>query len=155
MITAIKTSNFSNNRSYGVTRQSNLKRVQTLPQNNMDSVSFSGKTQVTTKLTDTSTAMVQDFAQKLKLNKIYKFENPVENYQITTFMTDKKNPERSLLVKYSGFSDNNTGKHIMFTVQHNGEVLENGEVVKNAKELNLYEKMLPELINAASKELKL
>jgi hypothetical protein len=38
---------------------------------------------------------------------------------------------------------------------NNGEVYENGNMIKNKKDIAIYENIIPELINKASKELKL
>ena len=62
---------------------------------------------------------------------------------------------RNLLVQYSGYTKDDTTKHIMCIIKNNGEILENGTPVKNADEIALYEQILPELIHRASKELKI
>lgn len=45
-------------------------------------------------------------------------------------------------------------KHIMCTINDLGEIFESGIPVKKQDEITIYEKILPELINHASKELK-
>ncbi len=119
-----------------------------------DSVSFSGKTAIS-KLSQTSIDLVQNFAQKLQLNKIYKFDNPnVEKFQMTSIATPNNPSSRTLLLQYSGYSKDNMTKHIMCTIKDNGEIYERGNLVKNPQEIKIYERIIPELINHASKELK-
>lgn len=119
-----------------------------------DSVSFSGK-QVSTRLSKESADLVQNFAKKLKLNKVYKFDNPnVEKFQMTSIATPQEPTSRTLILQYSGYSKENMTKHIMCAIKDTGEIIENGAAVKNPKEIELYEKVLTAIINHASKELK-
>lgn len=120
-----------------------------------DSVSFSGKT-IPTKLSQESIDLVQNFAKKLQLNKIYKFENPnVEKFEMTSIASTKNSDTRMLLLQYFGYSKNNMTKHIMCTIKDTGEIFESGNPIKNPKEIALYENIIPALINHASKELKI
>lgn len=157
MITNIKSINFSNN-YISNNNQVHSKRCCT-PKPNLnscDSVSFSGKAQNLSKLSKESTELVQNFAQKLQLNKIYKFSTPdVEKFNLVS-IANKENPAmRNLVVQYSDFRNDDTSQHIMFIVNNNGEILENGTKVRNPRQVELYEKILPELINRASKDLKI
>ncbi len=120
-----------------------------------DSVSFSGRT-IPTKLSQESIDLVQNFAKKLQLNKIYKFENPnVEKFEMTSIASTKNSDTRMLLLQYFGYSKNNMTKHIMCTIKDTGEIFESGTPIKNPKEIALYENIIPALINHASKELKI
>lgn len=120
-----------------------------------DSVSFSGKT-IPSKLSQESIDLVQNFAKKLQLNKIYKFENPnVEKFKMTSIASTKNSDTRMLLLQYFGYSKNNMTKHIMCTIKDTGEIFESGTPIKNPKEIALYENIIPALINHASKELKI
>ena len=120
-----------------------------------DSVSFSGRT-IPTKLSQESIDLVQNFAKKLQLNKIYKFENPnVEKFEMTSIASTKNSDTRMLLLQYFGYSKNNMTKHIMCTIKDTGEIFESGTPIKNTKEIALYENIIPALINHASKELKI
>ena len=58
-------------------------------------------------------------------------------------------------MQYSAYSDDNSAKYIMFSVNNSGEVYESGNKVKNKKEIAIYETILPQIINKASKELKI
>ncbi len=120
-----------------------------------DSVSFSGRT-IPTKLSQESIDLVQNFAKKLQLNKIYKFENPnVEKFEMTSIASTKNSDTRMLLLQYFGYSKDNMTKHIMCTIKDTGEIFESGTPIKNPKEIALYENIIPALINHASKELKI
>ncbi len=157
MINSIRSINFSNNYISNV-NQSHNKRCNTpkLNLNSCDSVSFSGKTQNLSKLSDESVELIQNFAQQLKLNKIYKFRTPyVEHFHLTS-IANKENPKmRNLIVQYNSYAQDDTTKHLMCIINDNGEVFENGDLVKNTNEIALYEEILPKLINKASKELKI
>ena len=157
MISSIRSINFSNNYKTNITT-SHSKRFNTpkINFNNCDSVSFSGKAQTASKLSESSVELVQNFAQKLQLNKIYKFNTPdVEKFQLTSIANKEKPEMRNLLVQYSGYLKDDTTKHIMCIIKNNGEVFESGLPVKNGDEIALYEQILPELIHRASKELKI
>lgn len=156
MITSIRSINFSNNYISNV-NQSRNKRCNTpkLNLNSYDNVSFSGKVNLS-KLSEESTDLVQKFAQQLQLNKIYKFRTPYFEHFNFTSIANKEKPEmRNLIVQYNSYAKDDTTKHLMCIINDNGEVFENGNAVKNACEIEVYEKILPELINKASKELKI
>ncbi len=157
MISSIRSINFSNNYISNIsTSHSKRCSAPAINYNSCDRVSFSGKTQTVTKLSDQSAELVQHFAKQLKLNKIYKFSTPdVEKFQLASIATKEKSDMRNLLVQYSGYTKDDTTKHIMCIIKNNGEILENGTPVKNADEIALYEQILPELIHRASKELKI
>ncbi len=159
MISSIRSINFSNNCNYisntGVSRSKRC-NAPSIKYNNCDSVSFSGKTQALNKLSEQSTELVQNFANLLKLNKIYKFSTPdVEKFQLASIATKEKPDMRNLLVQYSGYIKDDSTKHIMCIIKNNGEILESGTPVTNSDEIALYEQILPELIHRASKELKI
>lgn len=154
MITAIRSNNINNSRCYGNMPQ---KQTSYSPKANMcDSVSFSGSEKALVKLSDASNELVQKFAQQLKLNKMYKFDIPnVEHFQLAS-VASRKNPDtRHLYIQYSAYSRDNSAKYIMFSVNNSGEVYENGNKVKNQKDIAIYETILPQIINKASKELKI
>lgn len=89
------------------------------------------------------------------MNKVYKFDNPnVERFQMTSIASPKNPETRTLVLQYSGYSKDNMTKHIMCTINDLGEIFESGIPVKKQDEITIYEKILPELINHASKELK-
>ncbi len=154
MITAIRSNNFRNSQYYSIKQQN---QTNYSPKANQgDSVSFSGSEKELVKLSEASNELVQKFAQKLKVNKMYKFDTPnVEHFQLAS-VASRKNPEtRHLYVQYSAYSDDNSAKYIMFSVNNSGEVYESGNKVKNKKEIAIYETILPQIINKASKELKI
>ena len=150
MITAIKNSNFTNllcSTKLGISNQNNTNKVNS---NYMtDNVSFSG---YVAKLSNASTELVQKFAKGLKLNKLYKIDTPVEKVRIASVAAPQSPEERSLFIQYASYSKDNLGKYLMFSVNKSGEVYENGEKLKQAKDLALYENILPKLIDMASKE---
>lgn len=151
MITSIRSINFSN--VTNLTPQQRSKRCSNLYSTPCDSVSFSGKFN---RLSDESIGLVQNFAKKLKLNKVYKFDNPdVEKFQLTSIASPKDPETRTLILQYSGYSKDNMTKHIMCTINDLGEIFESGVPVKKQDEITVYEKFLPEIINQASKELKI
>lgn len=153
MISSIRSIQFSQNRNM-VNKQNQKNYLSNSYNIPCDSVSFSGK-QVPTKLSKESTDLVQNFAQKLKLNKVYKFDNPnVERFQMTSIATPQEPTSRTLILQYSGYSKENMTKHIMCAIKDTGEIIENGTPVKNQKEIELYEQVLTAIINHASKELK-
>lgn len=154
MITAIRSNNFRNSQYYSIKQQNQINYSPKA--NQSDSVSFSGSEKGLVKLSEASNELVQKFAQKLKVNKMYKFDTPnVEHFQLAS-VASRKNPEtRHLYVQYSAYSDDNSAKYIMFSVNNSGEVYENGNKVKNKKEIAIYETILPQIINKASKELKI
>ncbi len=159
MISSIRSINFSNNyNSISNTGVSRSKKCNTpsINYNNCDSVSFSGKTQTLNKLSEQSAELVQNFAKQLQLNKLYKFNTPdVEKFQLASVATREKPDMRNLLVQYSGYTKDDSTKHIMCIIKNNGEILESGTPVQNSDEIALYEQILPELIHRASKELKI
>lgn len=154
MITPIRSINiFSNKNNSRPHNNKNLynKKIDTT---SFDSVSFSGKT-IPSKLSQESVELIQNFAKKLQLNKIYKFENPnVEKFEITSIASPKNSETRTLILQYSDYSKNNMTKHLMCTIKDTGEIIENGNTVKNPKEIDIYEQILPAIITHASKELK-
>lgn len=153
MISSIRSIQFSQNRNI-VNKQNQKNYLSNSYNIPCDSISFSGK-QVPTKLSKESTDLVQNFAQKLKLNKVYKFDNPnVERFQMTSIATPQEPTSRTLILQYSGYSKENMTKHIMCAIKDTGEIIENGTPVKNQKEIELYEQVLTAIINHASKELK-
>ncbi len=153
MISSIRSIQFSQNRNM-VNKQNQKNYLSNSYNIPCDSISFSGK-QVPTKLSKESTDLVQNFAQKLKLNKVYKFDNPnVERFQMTSIATPQEPTSRTLILQYSGYSKENMTKHIMCAIKDTGEIIENGTPVKNQKEIELYEQVLTAIINHASKELK-
>ena len=108
------------------------------------------------KLSNDKITLVQDFAQKLKLNKVYKFERPnIEKFQMISIASPSNAEKRILLVNYSGYSKNNTTKHITCTINEHGEIFERDTRVKNKNEINIYGDIITSLINIASKELKI
>lgn len=154
MITAIRSNNFRNSQYCSIKQQNQINYSPKA--NQSDSVSFSGSEKGLVKLSEASNELVQKFAQKLKVNKMYKFDTPnVEHFQLAS-VASRKNPEtRHLYVQYSAYSGDNSAKYIMFSVNNSGEVYENGNKVKNKKEIAIYETILPQIINKASKELKI
>lgn len=152
MITSIRSTNFMNINNVQQQNKSSkcMKFYSSTP---CDSVTFSGKAN---KLSDESLELIQNFANKLKLNKIYKFDYPnVEKFNMTS-IPSQTNPEtRTFILQYSGYSKDNTAKYIMCSINDSGEIFENGTPIKKQEEINIYEKILPELINRASKELKI
>ena len=157
MITNLRSINFSNN-YISNNNQVHSKRCCTpkVNFNSCDSVSFSGKAQNLSKLSNESNELVQKFAQKLQLNKIYKFSTPnVEKFNLIS-IANKNNPNmRNLLIQYADYRNDNATKHIMCLVNHDGEIFEKGTLVKNPCEVKLYEEIIPELIHRASKDLKI
>lgn len=150
MISPIRSTNFLNVKT--ITPHERSKRCSNLYSTPCDSVSFSGKLN---RLSDESIGLVQNFAKKLQLNKVYKFDNPnVERFQMTSIASPKNPETRTLVLQYSGYSKDNMTKHIMCTINDLGEIFESGIPVKKQDEITIYEKILPELINHASKELK-
>lgn len=152
MITSIRSINFSNNTNIPI--QNNNKYNQALHSTtaSCDRVSFSGKFN---RLSGETIDLVQNFAKKLQVNKIYKFENPnVEKFQMTAIASGQNSETRTLLLQYSGYSKNNMAKYLMCSINDSGEIFEYGLPVKKQEEINIYEKILPALINHASKELK-
>lgn len=153
MITSIRSITFSQNRNK-INNQKQNNYLSNLYNTPCDSVSFSGK-QISSKLSKESVDLVQNFAKKLKLNKVYKFDNPnVERFQMTSIVTPQEPTSRTLILQYSGYSKENMTKHIMCAIKDTGEIIENGIPVKNPKEIEIYEQVLTAIINHASKELK-
>lgn len=153
MISSIRSITFFQNKNT-INKQNKNNYLSNSFNNPCDSVSFSGK-QVSTRLSKESVDLVQNFAKKLKLNKVYKFDNPnVEKFQMTSIATPQEPTSRTLILQYSGYSKENMTKHIMCAIKDTGEIIENGAAVKNPKEIELYEKVLTAIINHASKELK-
>ena len=154
MITSIRSNTFFNKQNNLSVKHHTVQfqNTQNIP---YDSVSFSGKI-IYPKLSQESIDLVQNFARKLQLNKIYKFDNPnIEKFEITSIASKNKPENRTLIIQYSGYSKNNMTKHIMCTVKDTGEILESGIPIKNSNEITLYENIIPALINHASKELKI
>ena len=142
MITSIRSITFSQNRNK-IDNQKQKNYLSNLYNTPCDSVSFSGK-QITSKLSKESVDLVQNFAKKLKLNKVYKFDNPnVERFQMTSIATPQEPTSKE-----------NMTKHVMCLIKDTGEIIENGIPVKNPKEIEIYEQVLTAIINHASKELK-
>lgn len=157
MITAIRNNSMSNNRCSNIMPQrSNNTNVIRNSNNIGDTVSFSGATKSMSKLSDESFALIKKFTTQLEPNKMYKFDPSIaEHFQLAT-VASKESPEaRNLYVQYSAYSKDNSAKFLMFSVNNNGEVYENGNMIKNKKDIAIYENIIPELINKASKELKL
>ena len=154
MITSIRSINFFQSKNNQNIQNNSNKYYQKLNSLPCDSVSFSGK-QISSKLSQDSIDLVQSFAKKLQLNKIYKFDNPnVERFQMTSIASPKNPETRALILQYFGYSKDNMTKHIMCTIQDTGEIIESGNIVKNPKEIDIYEQILPAIITHASKELK-
>ena len=153
MIISIRSINFSNLNN-NVNTQNKSKRCRNyLNKNQFDTISFSAKSSQL-KLSGDSLIMIQKKKKKLQLNKIYKFDNPnVERFQMTSIVSPRNPETRTLLLQYSGYSKDNMTKHIMCAINDSGEIFENNNLVKNENEIKIYEKILPELINYASKEL--
>lgn len=157
MITAIRNNSMFNNRCSNIMPQrSNNTNVIRNSNNIGDTVSFSGATKSMSKLSDKSFALIKKFTTQLEPNKMYKFDPSIaEHFQLAT-VASKGSPEaRNLYVQYSAYSKDNSAKFLMFSVNNNGEVYENGNMIKNKKDIAIYENIIPELINKASKELKL
>lgn len=157
MITAIRNNSMFNNRCSNIMPQrSNNTNVIRNSNNIEDTVSFSGATKSMSKLSDESFALIKKFTTQLEPNKMYKFDPSIaEHFQLAT-VASKESPEaRNLYVQYSAYSKDNSAKFLMFSVNNNGEVYENGNMIKNKKDIAIYENIIPELINKASKELKL
>ena len=153
MITAIRNNNFSNYRCSNNTQQHNINNNFITHSAMTDSVSFSGNL---AKLSEHSSELVQQFAKKLELNKLYKFDTPnVERFQIASVASPKEPSTRNLFIQYSSYSKDNSARYMMFSINNLGEVFENGEKIKYQKDVNLYEILLPKLINKASKELRI
>ncbi len=153
MITAIKNNyftNFTTPNKLGVSTQNKNNKVNF--NYATDSVSFSGSAKAAAKLSEASTELVQKFAKELKLNKLYKIDNPTEQIRLASVANPKAPEERSLFIQYSAYSKNNSAKYLMFSVNNAGEVYESGNKLKESKDLALYENILPKLINMASKE---
>ena len=157
MITAIRNNSMFNNRCSNIMPQrSNNTNVIRNSNNIGDTVSFSGATKSMSKLSDESFALIKKFTTQLEPNKMYKFDPSIaEHFQLAT-VASKESPEaRNLYVQYSAYSKDNSAKFLMVSVSNNGEVYENGNMIKNKKDIAIYENIIPELINKASKELKL
>ena len=157
MITAIRNNSMFNNRCSNIMPQrSNNTNVIRNSNNIGDTVSFSGATKSMSKLSDESFALIKKFTTQLEPNKMYKFDPSIaEHFQLAT-VASKESPEaRNLYVQYSAYSKDNSAKFLMFSVNNNGEVYEKVNMIKNKKEIAIYENIIPELINKASKELKL
>lgn len=157
MITAIRNNFMFNNRCSNIMPQrSNNTNIIRNSNNIGDTVSFSGATKSMSKLSDESFALIKKFTTQLEPNKMYKFDPSIaEHFQLAT-VASKESPEaRNLYVQYSAYSKDNSAKFLMFSVNNNGEVYENGNMIKNKKDIAIYENIIPELINKASKELKL
>ncbi len=149
MITSIRSINFFNRTNIN---QTSGKQCHNTCTTQADSVKFTGKYN---KLSEESVNLVQNFAKKLQLNKVYKFGNPeIEKFQMTSIASPKNPEARTLLLQYSGYSKDNMTKHVMCAINDAGEIFEGGLPVKRQDEINIYEKIIPELINHASKELK-
>ena len=155
MITAIRNNSMFNNRCSNIMPQrSNNTNVIRNSNNIGDTVSFSGATKSMSKLSDESFALIKKFTTQLEPNKMYKFDPSIaEHFQLAT-VASKESPEARNL-QYSAYSKDNSAKFLMFSVNNNGEVYENGNMIKNKKDIAIYENIIPELINKASKELKL
>lgn len=155
MITSIRSINFFQNNNNSNIQKNSQKYYKNLNTISCDSVSFSGKT-ISSKLSQESIELVQNFARKLQLNKIYKFDNPnVEKFEITSIASPKNSETRTLILQYSEYSKNNMTKHIMCAIKDTGEIFESGNQIKNPDEISIYEHILLEIINQASKELKI
>ena len=108
------------------------------------------------KLSDESCELIKKFTTQLEPNKMDKFDTSIEeNFQLATVASKESTEARNLYVQYSAYSKDNSAKFLMFSVNNNGEVYENGNMIKNKKDIAIYENIIPELINKASKELKL
>lgn len=160
MITAIRSNSLFNNQCSNIKTQ-HRNCTNTLNNTNLgDTVSFSGAMKAgkmaTTRLSDESFSLIKKFSKELEPNKMYKFDpSNAEHFQLAS-VANKDNPEaRNLYVQYSAYSNDNSAKYLMFSVNDSGEIFENGTAIKSKKDIALYENILPELITKASKELKL
>lgn len=152
MITSIRSINSTNTNNIQLQNKNN-KCMNLYSSTPCDSVTFSGKAN---KLSNESLELIQNFANKLKLNKVYKFDYPnVEKFNMTSIKSQTNPETRTFILQYSGYSKDNMAKYIMCAINDSGEIFENGTPIKNQEEINIYEKILPELINRASKELKI
>lgn len=156
MITAINGNNYSNVRHFGLIQQNKSNSIRYSNKMMADSVSFTGGTKTMVKLSERTSEMVQKFAQQLKVNKMYKIDSPIEHIQMAS-VASKTNPNaRHLYIQYSGYSKDNTVKYITFSINNTGEVYENSTTkIKSTKDIQLYESILPKLINKASKEFRI
>ena len=156
MITAIRSNNFNNYRCSSTnSKHDNYKN--TVQNSNLgDTVSFSGSAKAATKLSEQSFSLIKKFSCALEPNKMYKFApSNAERFQLASVASKAKPNERNLYVQYSAYTDSNSAKYLMFSINDTGEVFENGNLIKSKKDISLYESLMPELINKASKELKL
>lgn len=154
MITSIRSINFIN-QTNNIKNKENSNHHNNIQNNYCDTISFSGKL-INPKLSAKNRELVQDFAKKLQLNKIYKFSSKnSEKFQITSIASPENTQSRILILQYSGYSKDNMAKYLNCTIKDSGEVIESGEIVNSSKKIDVYEKVLPELINYASKQLKI
>ncbi len=147
MITAINSIRFSNN-IYNNNKIARSK-ISSIP---TDSVYFTANP---LKISEKSINTVQEFANELILNKLYKFSIPkTEKFQIASIKSKDFPDKRSLIVVYREYPKNNRIKQLNFIINNNGEILENGVAVKKANEIRFYDQIIPAIINQAKKELK-
>lgn len=156
MITSIKNIQFTTSK-YSIQNKNLNECCRPKPQAiSCDSVSFSGSpaAAVTNKLSEQNAKLIQSFAQKLKLNKLYKFETPAEQYYMTA-IASKNNPKnRILFIQYYGYSKDNSTRLLRCAVSNSGQVYKDSKLQDKAKNVSVYNEILPQIINQASKELK-
>lgn len=155
MITSVRNINFTRCNTVAQNYKNNnaiySKPAQT---QSCDSVSFTGKVPKI-KLSTESTELIREFAQKLQLNKLYKFDKPdVQTFHVTA-IASKNHPEnRILYVQYSGYTKDNMTKHVNCAISNSGQIFEDNQLTNKVKDVAAYEEIIPELINYATKELK-
>lgn len=148
MITAINSIRFSNNNYYNKisTTRSKINSISS------DTVSFTANP---LKISEKSINTVQEFANELILNKLYKISIPkTEKLQLASIKSPNCPEERALIVIYREYPKNNRIKQLNFIINNNGEILENGVAVNKANEIRFYDQIIPAIINQAKKELK-
>lgn len=155
MITSVQNINFTRCNTIARNQNKNITYPKLSQSQVCDSVSFTGGKMPKIKLSSESTELIREFAKKLQLNKLYKFDKPdVQTFHVTA-IASKNHPEnRILYVQYSGYAKDNMTKHLKCAISNSGQVFEDNQLTNKAKDVTAYEEIIPELISYASKELK-
>lgn len=155
MISAVRNIIFTQNTSIQKNHNTNTAQPRTQFTQSCDSVSFTGVKAPKLKLSSENAELVRDFAKKLQLNKLYKFDKPdIQTFHVTA-IASRNNPEnRVLYVQYASYAKDNMTKHLNCAISNSGQIFEDNQLKTKVKDVAAYEEIIPELISYASKELK-
>lgn len=155
MISAVRNISFTRNTLIQKNYNTNSAQPRAQFPHSCDSVSFTGVKVPKVKLSSENAELVREFAQKLQLNKLYKFDKPdIQTFHVTA-IASRNNPEnRVLYVQYASYAKDNMTKHLNCAISNSGQIFEDNQLKTKVKDVAAYEEIIPELISYASKELK-